>query len=271
MVDWFFGLQVFPMALVVFGITYLLAAGLFWLVFRLAVGERLRDFKALVPAMLSPLGAVFALLLVFSAEPVWTNFTQAKLAIETEAGGLRDAVILARSMPKDVETHLRALIGTYVDQSAKNEWPAMASNRITLVTHNVCGCSGELLTALEYVRSLKLQDDGQRITQRDIIGALEKVRSARRERILISEDDVGDIRFMGLIVIGLCLLIMVALVHSDNRRACGFALTLFATVIAMSMLLIVSYSNPFSGGHALSPRILQEVMEGIPARAALGP
>jgi len=32
-------------------------------------------------------------------------------------------------------------------------------------------------------------------------------------------------------------------------------------VIAMSSLLIVSYTNPFSGGHALSPRILQEVME----------
>jgi hypothetical protein len=50
-------------------------------------------------------------------------------------------------------------------------------------------------------------------------------------------------------------------VHSDNRRSCAIALALFATVIAMSSLLIVSYTYPFSGGHALSPRILQEVME----------
>ena len=43
--------------------------------------------------------------------------------------------------------------------------------------------------------------------------------------------------------------------------ACSLALALFATVIAMSSLLIVSYTNPFSGGHALNPRILQEVMD----------
>jgi hypothetical protein len=59
---------------------------------------------------------------------------------------------------------------------------------------------------MEYVRRLKLQDDGQRLYQRDIIDALEKVRTARRERILISEDDEGNLRFLGLVVIGLCIL-----------------------------------------------------------------
>jgi Protein of unknown function (DUF4239) len=231
------------------------------LVTRLAVDERVRTFKALTPAMLSPLGAVFALLLVFSAEPVWTNYTHAKQAIATEASGLRDALILAKSMPEQTQTRLRILIGAYVAESVNNEWPAMASNRVTFLTHNVCGCSEELLTAMQYMRSLKLQDDGQHVYQRDIIDALEKVRGARRERILISEDDAGNLRFIGLIVIGLCLLTWIALVHSDNRRSCGIALALFATVIAMSSLLIVSYTNPFSGGHGLNPRILQEVMD----------
>jgi hypothetical protein len=261
MSDWFFGLSVFVMALIVFAVTYLLAAIIFALVTRLAVGERVRTFKALTPAMLSPLGAVFALLLVFSAEPVWTNYTHAKQAIATEASGLRDALILAKSMPEETQTRLHSLVGAYVAESVNNEWPAMASNRITLLTHNVCGCSEELLTAMVYMRGLKLSDDGQRVYQRDIIDALEKVREARRERILISEDDAGNLRFLGLVVIGLCLLTWIALVHSDNRRSCAIALALFATVIAMSSLLIVSYTNPFSGGHALSPRILQEVME----------
>jgi hypothetical protein len=268
MSDWFFGLQMFPMALIVFGITYLLAACIFVMVVRLAVGERARVFKAIVPSCLSPLGAVFALLLVFSAEPVWTNFTHAKQAVAAEASGLRDALILARGMPPETEAHIRTLIGTYVAQSATIEWPAMASNRITIETNNVCGCSSELLTALEYMRGLKLQEDAQRRDQRDIIGALEKVRSARRERIVISEDDVSTSRFTAIVVIGLCLLIWVGLVHADNRKALGIAMTIFATVISMSTLLIVSYSSPFSGGHAVSPRILEEVTDGIPVRAA---
>jgi hypothetical protein len=148
-----------------------------------------------------------------------------------------------------------------VTESVNREWPAMASDSVTVLTHNVCGCSEELLTALVYMRGVKLADEGQRVYQRDIVDALEKVRGARRERILISEDDEGNLRFLGLVVIGLCLLTWIAMVHSDNRRACVIALALFATVIAMSTVLIVTYTNPFSGGHALSPRILQEVMD----------
>jgi hypothetical protein len=119
------------------------------------------------------------------------------------------------------------------------------------------------------MRGLKFQDDGQRVDQRDIVNALEVVRGARRERILISEDDTGNLRFRGLVVIGLCLLTLIALLHRENRRACAIALTLFATVIAMSTLLIVSYTNPFSGGHALSPRLLQEVMDQSPTTSAV--
>ena len=260
MSDWFFGLPLFAMALVVFAVTYGLAAIIYLVVTRLATGGRADAFKALSPSGLSPLRALFALLLVFSAEPVWTNYTHAKEAIASEASGLRDALILARSMPDETQARLRALIGAYVEESATSEWPAMASNRVSLLTHNVCGCSKELLGALQYMRELKLEDDDQRIDRRDIIDALEKVRVARRARILISEDGAGNLRFLGLVVIGLCLLTWIAAIHQESRRACAVALTLFATVIAMATLLIVSYANPFSGGHALSPRILQEVM-----------
>ena len=84
------------------------------------------------------------------------------------------------------------------------------------------------------MRGLNLAHDGPRVIQRDIIEALEKVREARRERILISQDDAGNLRFLGLVLIGICLLTWIALVHADNRRSCAIALGLFATVIAMS-------------------------------------
>ncbi len=269
MSNWFFGLPVFPaMTIIVFGITYAIAACLFLVVSRLNVGDRVKVFKAVVPSCLSPLGGVFALLLVFSAEPVWTNFNDAKKSVAAEASGLRDVLILARGLPGDAETHIRGMVSGYLTKSVNAEWPAMAANRITLETHNICGCSAELLAALDYTRGLNFQDDRQRTDQRDIIKALEDVRSKRRERIQISEDDVSTSRFTGLVVIGLCLAIWVGLVDADNRKALGIALTIFATVMAMATLLIVSYSSPFGSGNGVSPAILQEVMDGIPARTA---
>jgi hypothetical protein len=44
---------------------------------------------------------------------------------------------------------------------------------------------------------------------------------------------------------GVLHLIEIAMVHSENRSACAMTLMLFATGIAMSVLLIAAYSRPF--------------------------
>jgi hypothetical protein len=46
---------------------------------------------------------------------------------------------------------------------------------------------------------------------------------------------------------GLCTLIAIAVVHGDNRLACAMAVTLFATSVALSSLVIAAYSRPFTG------------------------
>jgi hypothetical protein len=50
------------------------------------------------------------------------------------------------------------------------------------------------------------------------------------------------------------------MVHSDNRLACAIALTLFATGIALSLLLIAAYSRPFTGEISVRPDLLKQVI-----------
>ena len=52
---------------------------------------------------------------------------------------------------------------------------------------------------------------------------------------------------------GLCTLVAIAMVHSDNRLASAIALSLFATGIALSLLLIAAYSRPFTGEISVRP------------------
>ncbi|MGZ8400606.1 MAG: bestrophin-like domain [Methyloceanibacter sp.] len=52
------------------------------------------------------------------------------------------------------------------------------------------------------------------------------------------------------------------MVHSDNRLAAAIAMTLFATGIALSLLLIAAYSRPFTGEISVSPDLLQQVITG---------
>src|SRR5207237_211984 len=73
MSDWLHALPVVWMALMVFGATYLVAAGIYFAVSRLAAGGRARSFKAVSPGMLPPLGLVFGLVVAFIGAQVWND------------------------------------------------------------------------------------------------------------------------------------------------------------------------------------------------------
>ena len=78
MSDWLHSLPVLWMAILVFGFTYLITAGIYAVISVFAVGERARSFKAISPGLLPPLGIIFGLFVVFTAAQVWTDNEKAK-------------------------------------------------------------------------------------------------------------------------------------------------------------------------------------------------
>ena len=117
-----------------------------------------------------------------------------------------------------------------------------------------------LIDALHDTLSLKPADDSQRTAQLEMVKALQTALDARRQRIVVSESAVGSVKWAGILLQGLCTLIAIAMVHSDNRLACAIALTLFATGIALSLLMIAAYSRPFTGEISVGPDLLRQVM-----------
>jgi hypothetical protein len=61
--DWLLNLSIPAMTFVVFALVYLVTALIYLVVTRLAVGERVRVFKAISPGMLPPMWLVFGLLI----------------------------------------------------------------------------------------------------------------------------------------------------------------------------------------------------------------
>jgi positive regulator of sigma E activity len=252
------GLLNFPlpgMALMVFLATYLVAGGVHWIVMRLAATEWGSAFKAVSPAMLSPLGILFALLIGFIAVEVWSSFDKAKAAVAAEASALRSVVLLARNFPPDQRSRLYGLINRHVEVAVNEEWPEMAEQRATLLL-----LPTSLIEALQDALSMKAADDRERTAQPEIVRALEAALDARRQRIVISESAVGGVKWVGILLQGLCTLVVIAMVHADNRRACAISLTTFATGIALSVLLIAAYSRPFTGANSVGPQLLKQVI-----------
>ena len=257
--DWLLNLPVPLMALIIFAATYAATALVYFAVTKLAVNDRAKAFKALSPGMLPPLGIIFGLLVGFTAAQVWSDFEKAKVAVATEASALRSFVLLAARFPPEQASQLRTLVGEHIDEVVKEEWPAMAEQR-----KSYADLPAKLIDVLNGTLALTPADDGQRLAQREMVDELEKALDARRQRIILSQSSVSPVKWIGLILQGLCALIAIAMVHSDNRTTSTLGLTLFATGIAISVLLIGCYSTPFTGEISIGPGLLKQVISEGP-------
>src|SRR5262245_21777744 len=243
------------MALIVFVATFLIAGGVYLVVTRLAETEWARAFKAVSPGLLPVLGILFALLVGFIAVEVWNDFDKAKTAVTTEASALRAVVLLAGTFPEEQRTRIYTLINRHIEEAVNKEWPRMAQQRETLST-----LPTHLIEALNNTLDLKGADESQRAAQPEMIRALRTALEARRQRIVISQSSVGAVKWAGILLQALCTLVAIAMVHSDNRRACALTLILFATGVALSVLLIAAYSRPFTGEISVTPELLKQVI-----------
>ena len=255
MAESFLILPVAWMALIVFAACFLMAGGVYLLVTSLAHTEWARAFKAVSPGLLPVLGVLFALLVGFIAVEVWNTFDKAKTAVATEASALRAVVLLARDFPMEQRSRIDAAIRRHIEVAVREEWPEMAHRQATLSP-----LPADLIEALHNALALKPGDDSQQAAKPEIIRALGSALEARRQRIVVSESSVGTVKWVAILLQGLCTLIAIAMVHADNRRACGITLTLFATGVALSVLLIAAYSRPFTGEISVTPELLKQVI-----------
>jgi hypothetical protein len=254
MSDWIHSLPVWLMAILVFAATYGVAALLYAIVFTLARGDRVRDFKGVSPGLLSPLGVIFGLLIAFLAAQVWGDVDRANTAVNREASSLRAVVLLSQSFPEERGGRVRELVRKQIHDAETVEWPAMARKKASLKM-----IPTPLAQALQTVVLLNPEGPGQVGAQREIVSALESALEARRQRILASRAEVNWVKWICLVIQAVCTLATIALVHSDNRVSARLALGLFSSAIAVSILLLLSHDRPFTGQLSIKPDVLLQV------------
>ena len=252
--EWLHNLPVWWMAFVVFAIAYLATGGIFVIIMALAKGERVRVFKSVSLSVLPPLGIIFGLLVAFSAVQVWNDIDRAKMAVDREASAIRMVVLLATSFPGEPEAQIRTLVRRHIDEAVVAEWPTMAKQSASLKI-----APPALAETLRLALSLAPKGEGQITAQREIVTGLENAMDARRQRIILSRSSVNWVKWTCLFAQAGCTLIAIAMVHCDNRAAAAIAMGIFATGVAVSVLLIVSHDRPFSGEISVKPDVLLQV------------
>ena len=252
--DWLHSLSVTWMAALFFGCGYLTVAIIYAVVVEFP-SSFLARARALAAGILSPLGTLFALFVVFTGAQVWNDNDRAIAAVAQEAGAFRNALILATAFPTEPQRRLETLVHNHIEEVATKEWPMMAHQTATLeiVPRN-------LVEALQLTLALTPSSQGQGVAQREITVALESALDARRQRILVSQSSVSLVKWACVTLLAICVLIAIALCHGDKPAAAIVAMTLFATGASTCYLLIGAYDRPFIGQLSIRPDPLLQVM-----------
>jgi hypothetical protein len=86
-----------------------------------------------------------------------------------------------------------------------------------------------LAGALQLTLALTPNTEGQKAAQHEIVTTLETAFDARRQRVIISQSQVNLVKWHCLFVQAVVALLVIAMIHYDNRIASAIALGLFAT------------------------------------------
>jgi hypothetical protein len=131
--QWLENLPVMWMAIVILAVLLVAVALINLAVARLATGARAIAFGSVSSGILPPIGIVFGLLVGFVAAQVWSDFDKARVAVNQEAGALREIVLIAASFGGDTEARLGALVREHIERSVAVEWPEMAAQTATVI------------------------------------------------------------------------------------------------------------------------------------------
>ena len=243
-------------ALVVFSVCYFLTATIFFVVAMLSRRAVARDLKAVVPVTLTPLGVILGLLIVFLASRVWSNLDRAEEYVGQEAGALREAVLLAETLPQEVRASVREAIKRHLHFIETEEWPAMARRQASLQSVAV-----GLAEALNAVLSFAPTQANQQLAQQRAVVAIEKALEARRNRVRLSQAEIAPIQWAAIGMLAVLILLTIAMIHVESRLAMLITMLIFSTAVAVCLVLLVVYDRPFGdGGFVVRPTVLRDVV-----------
>ncbi|MFN3077512.1 MAG: DUF4239 domain-containing protein [Alphaproteobacteria bacterium] len=202
------------------------------------------------PQLLATVSILFALLTGFLGNNVWGDHTQARRAVAEEARSLNQVLLMAKGLPEDMKVAVRLWVGDYVNAVVTEEWPAMG------IGHSGDKPYAVLYQALEAVIACQPESTGEQLAQTMVIHALNDTLSARTQRINLSEERIGPVKWVVMLCLAGLVLLTLGILHHANPIALMISLAIGGGGIAASLVPILSYDRPFTGTHAVTPEPL---------------
>jgi len=217
---------------------------------RLNINNEVAGFKFAV------VGVIYAVLLAFAVIVVWGRFSDAELTVVKEAGAAATLYRLA-SGPEPEEVATRVALSKYLRLAIDKDWPKMAAE----------GESFDATVALNdvYAAALVVAQKGTRPYPviAEMFTQLDSVTEARRGRLHLALGIVPLVLWEVLIIGGLLTVGFTYFFGTENLRAQVMMTGALATIVFMSLFVIVSIDHPFTGPVHVDSQPLRLVLDNF--------
>ena len=196
--------------------------------------------------MLGVVAAVFGLLLAFVIIIAYQNFLDADANVSREADALSAVVRDSGAFPGTAGDNVRAAVGSYVRVVAGDEWPHMKQGNESVLA------SGGLDVVLATIQTVKPRSPAEASFYEDSVTQVNDAVTARRDRLRSVAGGIPGpiaalILFSAVVIIGYAVL-----VGSPNLWFHVLGPAAITMVIAVSLVVLVDLSYPFSGSVAIA-------------------
>ncbi|MBN8873488.1 MAG: DUF4239 domain-containing protein [Rhodospirillales bacterium] len=234
------------LALIVLGAAFF-GGLLSWLVRRKVRVETLRRHHEIGTAVSMQLGVVFAVLLAFVFNEVWSEYLSAARSIEHEASSLHTMALLAAALPPAPRTAIDGAIQDYAQAVANQEWPTMTGD------HHGTTARDELAKLWRSVMDVPPPSPGAPDIRPQLLSLLQRVHDMRELRLTTARTDVPGVLWALLLcftaaMVGALLWFGVEYVWSQVAFVAGFV-----ACLAFALALVHMLDRPFDGALRIGP------------------
>ena len=197
------------------------------------------------------LGTLYSVLLAFVVAGVWQSFSNAEIAVNSEANALTDLVFLIRYISTAKTAHVRESTRSYV-ASVVERWDllGLATRQKTPVEEVNLATSNALLNA---ILDLKPEGDREMALYAQALDLTAIWLDARRNRLRSAKGNTAA-ALWGLLIAGAFVLFAFHGLFVTHAWAVWAILLLgFSLIVGLSFYLIFSLDSPFSGRLSAGP------------------
>jgi hypothetical protein len=202
-------------------------------------------------------GVLYAVLLAFAVIVVWERFSDVEDNVAREAGAAATLYRLSDGIHGEPGPTLRNRLTAYLESAISQDWPALAEGNASPATTRALA---DIYSAtLTYAPA----DEREALLMQELLSQLDKLGTARRERVVKSAGVVPGVLWSmlfggAIITIGFTFFFGTKNLSAQTSMTGALSLLIFA-----SLFVIVTVNRPFTGSIKVRPEALVQVLEDL--------